>query len=100
MITIPTEFELGGRSWSVELVDTIPGETNTTYGLCDSHEATIFIKAGMSNDATQHTFYHELSHAICFTLGWKALNKNEEKIDALGGVFYQFLKKKKGRLLP
>lgn len=99
MIAIPTSFELGGREWTVKFAPTIPGENDRTYGLCDSHEAVIFIKEGMSPDATQHTFYHELCHAFCFTLGWDKLNGDEDKIDALGGLLYQFLKKKKGRLI-
>jgi hypothetical protein len=99
MIAIPKRFELGGRTWTVELTANCPGEDDKTYGLCEPVECRIYIKAGMSQDATQHTFYHELCHALCFTLGWDKLNDDEGKIDALGSLLYQFLKKKKGRVV-
>lgn len=96
MIAIPKQFKLGGRTWTVDIVDNCPGENDKTYGLCEPVECRIYIKAGMSEDATQHTFYHELCHAICFTLGWGRLNGNEDKIDALGSVIYQALRTRKG----
>jgi hypothetical protein len=34
---------------------------------------------------------------MCYTLGWRALNKDEERIDALGNVLFQYLKTKKGQ---
>lgn len=66
-------------------------------GDCCGTECVIRLKRGMSDEALQHTFYHELCHAMCFTLGWKALNKDEESIDALGNVLFQYLKTKRGK---
>jgi hypothetical protein len=98
MIAIPRTFELGGRTWQVEYrEEPEPGEP-TTMGMCQSHEAMILLKEGMTPDETQHTFYHELCHAICYTLGWEKLNMDEDRIDALGGLIYQYLKRKKGRI--
>lgn len=93
MITIPQSFALGGRTWEVLFVQDLPD-----CGDCDGHAARIRLREGMTNEETHHTFYHELSHAICYTLGWKRLNKAEDKIDALGGMMYQFLNTKKGNL--
>lgn len=93
MIAIPTSFELGGRKWKVVLIPELDD-----LGNCDGHAATIRIRSGMEVEETHHTFYHELCHAFCFTLGWEELNADEGKIDALGGMLFQFLKRKKGKL--
>jgi len=98
VITIPATFELGGRTWQVRLSNEPEAGKPDTMGLCMSHEATILLQRGMTPEETQHTFYHELCHAICYTLGWDKLNEDEDRIDALGGLIYQFLKRKKGKL--
>jgi hypothetical protein len=97
LICIPSSFKLGGRTWDVQYVPLIDDDPNI-YGDCDGSEAVIRLKSGAKPEVLQHTFYHELSHAICFTLGWKKLNKNEDDIDALGGMYYQYLKSKRGKV--
>ena len=94
MIKIPQRFILGGRDWTVEIHDVIDNEPEL-YGDCDSMECVIRLKRG-GMDVMQHTFYHELTHAICFTLGWKKFNEDEDKVDTLAGLFYQYLKSRKG----
>lgn len=99
MITIPNKFQLLGRSWTVEFKDKIDSK-GKTLGQTDGDECTILLKRGMSPELTNHTFYHELAHAICFSLGWEKLNGDEGKIDALGGALLQYLKSKRGRVAP
>lgn len=99
MISIPIKFQLGGRTWTVEIVDTIDNDPET-LGQTDSDSAVIQLKSGMKPELFQHTFYHELCHALCFTLGWKKLNKNEDDIDALASVLLQYLKSKRGTTTP
>jgi len=91
MISIPKQFQLGGRTWRVKRCDIIDGDPKI-YGDCDSTDCVIRLKEDFDLDVMQHTFYHELCHAICFTLGWSKLNKDEDKIDALANVMFQFLK--------
>lgn len=97
MITIPSKFSLGGRTWAVEFVDCIEDDPHT-LGTTSIDDATIKLKRDISGELLQHTFYHELVHALCFTLGWDRLNKNEGKVDALGGLLYQYLRSKRGKL--
>jgi hypothetical protein len=97
MIAIPTRFRLGGRTWEVKLRDVVDDDVEC-LGLCDPDDAIIYLKSGLKHELLQHSFYHELSHAICFTLGWDELNEDEGKIDALAGMLYQYLSTKKRRL--
>ena len=96
MICIPKTFQLGGRTWKVEHLPIIDNDPDL-YGDSDGFTCTIRLKDDLDPDAMQHTFYHELCHAICFTLGWEDLNADEGKVDALANVLFQYLKTKKGR---
>lgn len=96
MIVIPKSFQLSGRTWRVELHKLILDDAELC-GDCCGTECIIRLKSDLSPEAMQHTFYHELCHAMCYTLGWRALNKDEERIDALGNVLFQYLKTKKGQ---
>ena len=98
MLSIPLKFSLGGRSWKVKFVPTV-GKSKSTYGRTNFNSATIEIKEGMDAELTYHTFYHELLHAISDTLGWKELNEDEERIDAVAGILLQFFKSKRGNLM-
>ena len=99
MIAIPKTFRLGGRTWTVRF-EKIVGRDPDILGLCRTHDAEIIIKKGLKPETTQHTFYHELCHATFETLGWDDLSTDEGKVDALGGLLYQFLSSKKGKLTP
>jgi len=92
---IPKQFYLTGRLWKVKLVplgDELHG---------DCHNGTRTIRINSDNDtATQiDTYYHELIHAIKFSLGWKDEEENHSDCDALGGLLLQYMKTKKGRLV-
>lgn len=96
MIAIPARFRLGGRTWEIKQPEVVDNDPDC-LGLCDPDDAIIYLKAGMKPELQQISFYHELGHAICFTLGWDELNEDEGKIDALAGMLYQYLSTKKGR---
>jgi hypothetical protein len=42
----------------------------------------------MNKQSTEQTFYHELVHAIMFTMG--KLNHDEEFTDAFGALLHQY----------
>ncbi len=86
MANIPRTFQLGGRTWTVERGI----RTKKWWGHTDSNICRIRLAHKQSPEMELHTFYHELGHAICFTLGWDELNDNEVKIDALGNMLAQF----------
>lgn len=43
-----------------------------------------------SEQSAESTFYHELTHAILFTLGFREENENETFVDLLGRALRQF----------
>lgn len=61
-------------------------------GYCDPESYSIKIRSNMSDQAKQATFYHELVHAILFTMG--QTNHNEEFVDTFGGFMHQFMNTK------
>ena len=95
MISIPKKFKLGGRDWTVEFHHLLDND-HSVLGDTDADECVIRLRKNMKPDLLHHTFYHELCHAIAITLGWKKLNDDEDKIDSLGGILYQYLKTKRG----
>jgi hypothetical protein len=99
MINIPVGFQLGGRNWTVRYVAPEHMRSRSkadadehVLGMCITWDAEILIVQGLTAETTQHTFFHELCHAICETLGWDKMSQNEGKMDALGGMFLQFMK--------
>ena len=90
MISIPKQFQLGGRTWKVGFFAMLDGDPDM-YGDCDNTTCKIRVKMDPDPHLMWHSFYHELCHAICFTLGWTKLNKDEDKIDALANVLLQYM---------
>lgn len=81
-----SKFWLGGCEWEVH----VTGEMPTMMGYCDVERNQIKIRAGMPEQASQVTFYHELVHAILFTMGKN--DHNEEFVDSFGNLMYQFMR--------
>jgi hypothetical protein len=77
-------FELAGCKWEVHLTDEMP----TMMGYCDMERNQIKIRAGMMEQASSATFYHELVHAILFTMG--KTQHDEEFVDGFANLLYQF----------
>ena len=57
-------------------------------GKCDPEKQTISIRTGMNKQSTEQTFYHELVHAILFTMG--KLTHDEEFVDTFGAFLHQY----------
>ena len=82
---VPSSFELAGFEWIVKF-----SEDLTEIAKCDCHSQTIVIRDGLSEQTTQQAFYHELVHAIMFTMGH--MTHDEVFTDAFGGFLHQFAK--------
>jgi hypothetical protein len=84
---IPSRFKLGGRTWRVIYVD-----KRKWFGSTSGTKCTIKLSTRCKTpEDYEHTFCHELVHAMCFTLGYSVLNDDEEHVDALGGLLLQAL---------
>jgi len=94
-------FELGPYKWKVKsykrlednkMGDTLPNKPmivlSKTY--LDDND----IECEVSADMNEHTFYHELTHAILITLN-HPLAYNEQFVDSFSMLLTQFEKTKK-----
>ena len=79
------KFSLGGADWVVKEVDALD-----CMGLCDPHAHTIYIRSGQTSQAATLTFFHELVHAILFSIG--ETEHSEKFVEAFGLMLMQFNK--------
>ena len=84
---LPTSFTLAGFEWTVVVRADL-----SEYGRCDSGTQIIYIREGMNEQMTQQTFFHELVHAIMFTMGHTT--HDEVFTDAFGAFLHQYEKTK------
>jgi Zn-dependent peptidase ImmA (M78 family) len=63
-LKIPKQFDLGGATWKV-----VESEHFPDMGHCDIEKMEIVLRSGLSDQAKQVTFCHELVHAILFSTG-------------------------------
>ena len=80
---VATTFELAGSKWFVNYVMHMDD-----MGKCDPEKQLITIRMDMNKQSTEQTFYHELVHAILFTMG--KLNHEEEFVDTFGAFLHQY----------
>ena len=81
--SIPTTFWLVGCQWTVKYVDDL-----SEYGKCDCTTQIIYLRSGMNKNYTEQTFFHELVHAIMFSMG--QTDHNEIFVDAFGSLMHQY----------
>jgi len=80
---VATTFNLAGSQWQVNYLSHME-----EMGKCDPEKQIIFIRTDMNRQTTEQTFYHELVHAILFTMG--KLNHDEEFVDTFGAFLHQY----------
>jgi hypothetical protein len=78
-----SSFMLAGTVWEVYEVDHL-----TEMGNCEPAQALLRIRRDMPVQAKESTFYHELVHAILFTMGRN--NHDEDFVDTFGNFLHQF----------
>jgi hypothetical protein len=75
-------FYLAGCKWTVSLSKDI-----TEMGTCNPVTYEIILKENMSPQAIEATFFHELVHAIKFTMG--ETGHDEREVEAFGNLLHQ-----------
>ena len=80
---VATTFNLAGSQWQTNYLSHME-----EMGKCDPEKQIIFIRTDMNKQTTEQTFYHELVHAILFTMG--KLNHDEEFVDTFGAFLHQY----------
>lgn len=96
---IPKSFTLVNRRWQVfDVTDNDMASDWDRHGDCDAAKAVIRIKLDNEENA-EHTFLHELMHAL-FNMSTKPeLSDNEELVDSMAAGLHQYLQTKKGKLI-
>jgi hypothetical protein len=85
---IPSEFSLGGLTWTVKRMKRLKGR----YGDCNLAKTTIQILDTIPEELKEQTFCHELVHAILVAMGKPTDEHNEEFTDAFAMFLHQYLK--------
>ena len=86
---IPKRFMLLGTVYEVSCVPVKDWEGEADeIGLFLSQQRQIAIRAG-DQQIMEHTFYHELVHAILTHMGEDKLTRNERFVDMFGGLLHQ-----------
>tara|TARA_B100000530_G_scaffold259794_1_gene173062 strand:- start:1507 stop:1818 length:312 start_codon:yes stop_codon:yes gene_type:complete len=103
MFIIPEQFEVGGRIWDVQMIETgklLDSDGQHAYGLTDFDAAIISLEKTDNLRLLYQTFLHELSHVMLYSVG--VFNQEAEEIhrliDALGSALLSFHMTKKGKL--
>lgn len=97
---IPKTFELLGSTWRVKKVKDLRHDGKKCLGVCHSDKRVIEIDALVFKDPDelQHTWEHEINHAIWETAGMEDVSADEEKVDLVAGLRHQLNKTSKGCL--
>lgn len=88
---IPSQFDLGGITWTVEQLETIPG----CMGLTDPTKFKVLLLKELGPQAKFQTFLHELAHCIMFAMGKTNEQHDEQFVDGFATFFFQYLKSAK-----
>ena len=99
MARVPETFSLMNRDYTVkystaEFLESEIGEK--VYGAVDMEEAKIYLVPHPNRDHLEHTYFHELAHALTKAIGRDDLCHDEAFVDALGGALHQYEKTKVG----
>lgn len=91
-VTIPKTFQLLGREYKVKQENRVTVDGESVCGYCMSTDGIIKIRKNLKKDLKEHTFLHEITHAILDSLGHTELSANEGFVDSFSGALYQVLK--------
>lgn len=78
------KFKLAGCDWTVKSSEI------TDCGATDPDRNIIMINNALPPQSQEVTFYHELVHAILFTMGER--NHDERFVEGFGQLLYQYAK--------
>ncbi len=87
---VPKEFLLLGRTYKVSQPTKV--DSKGSLGDCDSATAMIKVRRNLKKELKEHTYLHEVTHAILDSLGYEKLSMDEKFVDSFSGALYQVLK--------
>ena len=93
---IPKSFTLINRAYSVGSYVKGHADELKRNGDCDKETAKIRLDNSVDKECLEHTFYHELVHALLWASTKPKLSTNEDFVDSLGALLHQYEQTKKG----
>lgn len=93
---IPKAFQLVNRTYKVQKMPPEIAKSLNRMGDCSRVEAVIRLDNEQPKESLEHTFYHELAHALLDASTKPKLSHNEDFVDSLGALLHQFTQTKKG----
>lgn len=101
MMGFPKRFKLANRTWRVKLVTFAQLSRKLARegiepasGVTDPNNATIWIAKDLDPGLVEHTFYHELVHALKYARG--EVDHDEVEVDGLGALLHQYIISRRG----
>jgi hypothetical protein len=92
---IPATFNLLGNVIAVTIIDAKDWKEKDCVGFYNSFVSEIAILK-RSSTLMEHTFLHEMMHAVLTAMGQDKLSKNEAFVDMSSGLIHQALSTAKG----
>lgn len=96
----PKSIKDGGLTWTVLLVETIPGDDGKadrdTLGLTDAEKLCVYIKSGLPIERMRQTFIHELIHIVLTGMGHE--DQDERLVDGIAHAIHRLTKDNPGLL--
>lgn len=93
---IPKSFKLVNRTYKVEKMGRELAQDLGRYGDTSRGKAVIRLDETEPKENVEHTFYHELAHALLWASTKPKLSKKEDFVDSLGAALHQFMQTQKG----
>ena len=93
---IPKSFKLVNRSYKVKTLPKELADELRRYGDSNRGGAIIRLDTREPKENLEHTFYHELAHALLWTTTKPKLSRNEDFVDSLGAALHQYMTTRKG----
>lgn len=91
MVTLPKEFQVGGKTFKVRMIPTLA--KCGALGMARYDDCEIWLEASIQNDDMKGiTFYHEIVHVILDTMGRNSLRDDEEFVDSFANLLWQIEK--------
>lgn len=93
---IPKSFKLINRTYRVTEYPKGLADELKRLGDCDRNSACIRLDTREGEENLEHTFYHELAHALLYVTTKPKLSENEDFVDSLGAALHQFMQTQRG----
>ena len=88
---IPKRFELHGKSYTVRIVPGAQWKEDDCLAFFRANTAEIEIKQ-QSAQMMEHSFWHELVHAVLDSMNEERLYRNEKFVDVMAALLMQAMK--------